>query len=161
MDDKDRFDRLMRLVDFRLKRWDARRGYEWKISLALWGLLAAGAFYIPVRPNMYAVAILLFLVCIGYALLWLGPVLTRNDEDMNMAFYYVNRAERILGLVDQDRERPEQRPGQVSWFDIIFHSPFFRPQISVGAWSPLFQIITIAIFAVCTFWLLSTKPWPK
>ena len=41
-DEKINFDALMALADFRLKRIFNRRDYEWKVTLGLWALLAAG-----------------------------------------------------------------------------------------------------------------------
>jgi hypothetical protein len=44
MEDKDQFDALMQLAEFRMARQRARRELEWKMSLSLWALLV-GAIY--------------------------------------------------------------------------------------------------------------------
>src|SRR5262249_34613905 len=109
MEGRERFDGFIRLAEFRLKRWESRRAYEWKISLGLWGLLAATAYYVPFRPNMTAVAFLLITIFLIYTLMWAGPILVRNDEDMATAFYYMQKAEKELDPTTEVRSKPEQQ----------------------------------------------------
>ena len=96
MDDKDRFDRYMKLADFRLRRWDGRRNNEWKMSLAFWGLLIAAGNLLSSRVGICLFTIVLVLSVVIYVSLWSLPNLTKNDEDMDMAFYYSDHAERLL-----------------------------------------------------------------
>jgi hypothetical protein len=156
MEDQERFDRYMRLADFRLRRWDARCNNEWKISLGLWGLLAASAYYIPVKLNMCMVGALLIIVFIGYAVFWSLPILVRNDEDMNIAFYYAKRAEKILDPEADVQEKPAQR--------LTIHDYFKdrrRWSINSGTWAPFFQIVATASFRIHHMGILGQKPWPK
>jgi hypothetical protein len=50
MSPKEQHDAFMKLADFRLTRWNARRDSEWKIALAFWGLLVAATIPTEVRP---------------------------------------------------------------------------------------------------------------
>jgi hypothetical protein len=156
MDDKDRFDRFVALANFRLRRWDARRNYEWKISLGLWGLLAASAYYIPIKPNMCVVSALLIIVFFTYVIFWSLPILVRNDEDMDTAFYYMKQAETVLDINVDAPEKPKQR--------LTIFQYFMNPKrwsINSGTWAPFFQIVATAVFEIATWWMLSQKPWPK
>ncbi len=48
MSDKDSFDALMKLAEFHFNSWDTRRKAEqWKLTLALWALLAAAIRFSP------------------------------------------------------------------------------------------------------------------
>jgi hypothetical protein len=52
MNDKDRCDVLLKLAEFRMTRVTSRREHEWKVTVALWALLAAGVIYLRI-PNMW------------------------------------------------------------------------------------------------------------
>ena len=147
MDEKDRFDRFMQLADFRLRRWDARRNAEWKISLSLWALLAATALYVPIRLNMVWVSIFLALIWISYTFSWALALLQRNLLDMDTAFHYTENAESILKHDVKPRRKPKQS-------DYGLKSLWRH-------WTFVTQFLTTTIFLIAAGWLLSTKPCPK
>ena len=106
---KEQFDAFIKLAEFRLRRWNMRQSVEWKISVALWGLLVAalaGTIYIPEKPPLFWVAVVLLIVIFGHAFLWVGQIRVRNDNDQDMAFYYVEHAEHVLSPSLKPRERP-------------------------------------------------------
>jgi hypothetical protein len=156
MEEKDRFDRFMQLVDFRLRRWEARRSAEWKISLSLWALLAATAFYVPVRLNMFWVSVLLFLIWVAYTYIWAWAILRRNLLDMRTAFYYAENAESILTPDVKPRAKPHE-PELASLFSWSALSSLYHE----AHWAFLAQVFTTTIFLIAAGWLLSSKPWPK
>src|SRR5580700_8034695 len=45
---KENFDALMRLNEFRFKRWQDRRIYEWRVNFALWAWMAAAIYYLEI-----------------------------------------------------------------------------------------------------------------
>jgi len=106
--DNDRFDRYMKLADFRLRRWDGRRNNEWKMSFAFWGLLIAAGNLLPSKVGIGPFAIVLVLSLAIYVFLWSLPNLTKNDDDMDMAFYYSDHAERLLYSKETDKLLAEE-----------------------------------------------------
>ncbi|MBZ5624939.1 MAG: hypothetical protein LAQ69_40485 [Acidobacteriia bacterium] len=53
-DGKSNFDTLMSLADFHFRSWDLRREREqWKLTLALWGLLGAATAFLPPSIGFY------------------------------------------------------------------------------------------------------------
>lgn len=95
MDDKDRFDALMSLVQVRRDRAQYRNRNEWKISFALWAFLIA-AIYVEVQDSKHVhmpwylpVSILISHVLI------LNQIRGQMHQDMWMTFYYLREAEQI------------------------------------------------------------------
>jgi hypothetical protein len=150
---QDRFDRLMKLAEFRLRRWDSRNAFGWKITLGLWAVLAATCHYIPIKPNMYYVAAMLIVVVISHAIFWVAQIFVRSDEDMDTAFWYTQQAELVLGLRITERPKPEQNTS--------VSRAFVGRLRSRGVWAPAFQIVATILLAIGTYWALSTKPWPN
>jgi len=107
MSKKDEFDALMKLADFRFKRWADRRQYEWKVSLALWAGLAGAAVVLKTTgvmqalknapPSLWIVlGALLLLMWVGHAWKWVFWNWKRNQADINLAFFFADTAEGIL-----------------------------------------------------------------
>jgi len=150
IDDKNDFDKLIKLADFHLRRWDARRSNEWKISLALWGLLLAGVYRLPPVKNTCGVATLLLIGILAYVL-WEMSNLTKNDEDMKRAFYYKDKAESLLGKKTQCIF-----PKRMTVCDYI-NDRFCRERKKVGylnALSPFFQLVATLIVAIVSAWMV-------
>jgi len=95
-DDKDRCDVCMKMVDFRMKRIGSRRQHEWKVTVAVWALLAAGILKAPdVNRWVFAVglaALSLLHFC------WLLHHWLRSKEDIIISFFYSDRAAEIAGI---------------------------------------------------------------
>ena len=66
-EEKDHFDACMKMVDFRMKRIESRRQHEWKVTVAVWALLAAGILNLKV-VNPYLLASGLIVLCLVH--LW-------------------------------------------------------------------------------------------
>ena len=76
MTDDERVKALMNLANFRFARWQERRSYQWKMSLALWAALTFAAGYVAAhevamsKSDLLWVAFGLVVVVLGHA--WFG-----------------------------------------------------------------------------------------
>jgi hypothetical protein len=94
--DKDRFDALVELAKFRQERDYSRRSLSWKFSLALWAVMAAAPLYIVQRPPEVALVALLLTIVIIHAWFWVNETRLRGRRDVELAFYYLDRAESLV-----------------------------------------------------------------
>jgi len=139
MSDKERFDALMQLSEFWMKRWQYRRQFEWMITLGLWGVLSASLIYIKVRPPEAVLIQLLIAIVFGYAFLWVRPLQVRLEKDARWYFYYKDLAAHTL-----DRHIPAPSlPQPSTWWERWIGFAF--------TYAAIFQILTTAGLAVCVF----------
>lgn len=107
MSDRERFDAFVKLADLRTVRWNARRQLEWRATLGLWVLMASAAYYLKVRPP----EVLLLVILVGIILIHAFSIIrssARSQQDMGMAFYYIEHAEQCLSSsFPAPRERPK------------------------------------------------------
>jgi hypothetical protein len=97
-EEKQRFDALIKLSDFRFARWQNRRAIEWKMSYAFWAVLVASATFdklhsVPFNP--WVVGAFLIAAVILHAL-WIRTNWISNEMDIRTAFHFSEQAERIL-----------------------------------------------------------------
>ncbi len=135
MNDKDRFDAFIRLADFRTHRWDARRSFESRVSIALWALLAAATAYMKTRPEPALLAVFLVVVVAGHALLFVLPIWVSNKLDIETAFYYAEMAEGLLTPCTHVRNRPMPPEGLQKWIG------------AANDWGVRFEVIATALLA--------------
>lgn len=92
MSPKEQFDACMKLADFGAGRWDARRQYEWRLSLGVWALLAAAIGTLRVEALPVWIGILAFLLYIwwGYNL-WI-----RNKWERDFMWNFAHESQRLL-----------------------------------------------------------------
>jgi hypothetical protein len=97
LQDKENFDALMRLCDFRFARWQNRRGIEWKMSYAFWATLVAAAatcLKLPdLRIPLWAAGVPIIAVAVH--VLWLKTNWISNQMDILTAFHFAEHAEKI------------------------------------------------------------------
>ena len=105
-DIKDRCDRLLKLADFRMARIVSRRDHEWKVTVELWALLAAGIAHPPTKTPGCILVLALVAIVIGHAVLWVYPHWRRSKEDTITAFGYTDEVERLLHAVPEGRKSP-------------------------------------------------------
>jgi hypothetical protein len=98
LDEKARCDVLMKLVDFRTARMVSRRDHEWKVTVGLWALLAAGILKFRTSPDYCSYVALAtgLIVTLGVHAMWVGWHWLRTSEDINFSFYYADNAENII-----------------------------------------------------------------
>jgi hypothetical protein len=118
------FNARMRLAQFGADQWERRRAYEWRLSLALWALLA-GAVAIKDRFDISQATALLVSAAIlaFYVWFWLKPVYATNKLDRDLIRVHLSKAQELVG---QAPTPPKQRS---FW----------------GDWSTLFQAAVTAI----------------
>jgi hypothetical protein len=87
----------MKLADFRLKRAFNRRQHEWKVTVGVWALLAAGIAHPPGNhPWIFLLATCL--ITLGHAFFRIKPHWVTSTIDFDTAFWFAEQAERTLPL---------------------------------------------------------------
>lgn len=134
MTDKERFDSLMKLADFRVGIREARRTHEWRVSLGLWVGMAAGLISLRDVPQLVLI-IALPLVVFCHAWFWVRWNWVSGERDARLAYYYFDTAQALLL---EDSPPPERRPIKrlERMYGYLLHGP------------PLFQILATAFLAV-------------
>src|ERR1700733_11914537 len=91
---KTLFDACMKQVDYFAGRWDRRREFEWKITVAVWTLAVGGIYFVKkpeLIPHWMVVAFI-----VGYAFHWLKRVWDANDAEIQQMIFYQREAESIM-----------------------------------------------------------------
>jgi hypothetical protein len=115
-EDKNTFDALMKLSDFRFQRWLDRRKYEWRMSFAIWALLAASIHYkneLFHDPLPLVICLALVLVVILHTC-WVISNWISNERDIDGAFYYSDHARQLVKVRVWPDPREEQNPDEIS-----------------------------------------------
>ncbi len=110
---KEKIESWLNLLKHAAERFDARRNFEWKISLGLWaGLLGVAHFLkdsgtpsIPLWPFLLISAV--------YGLVWLPGLWQANDNDKNLVNYYRRQVEILVGVdwTGKEMEFPDKNEG--------------------------------------------------
>lgn len=87
------FDGYMRLADFFAGRFDARRAYEWKLSLGLWAALLGAAKLLECLSFSVCIPIAITLF---YGMTWLRGVWLANENDKSLFDHYRRAADGVL-----------------------------------------------------------------
>ena len=103
--DKDRFDALMKLADFRVGIREARRQHEWRVSLGLWVGMGAGLVALRGIPILVLFPALIIVV-LGHAIFWVRWCWKANERDIRLAYFYAEIAE---GMFLPDAPTPDKR----------------------------------------------------
>jgi len=148
--DKDKFDAFMTLADYRMKRSFNRHQYEWRISFAVWALLAAATLYLHPRPPD-ALFILVLVAIVFLHCYFIVEVRKRNRLDTETAFYYVELAERTLALPNIEvRDRPSVDKAMAHSLENVI-----GVLTQDSWWNGLHLAVTVAL-ALCCYWLTGT-----
>jgi hypothetical protein len=147
--EKDRFDAFMKLADVHFSRWKTRAQTEWKMSFALWGLMAGAIVAIKVRPEPVLLLVFLAALVVLHTAFWILQIWARNIDDGLWAFYYVRHAENIL----LPNVKPPPRPqGGLTLFDL--RGRLWR----WNNWGVWFQTLVTLGLAICVYWLVGHPP---
>jgi hypothetical protein len=103
-DAKNRFNACTKMADYWAGRYEGRRQFEWKITLAWWGLIVLGVRYMhstylqTIGVWGYAVLSILAAVALlsSFVGLWLYPLWRANTLDKEQSFASVRSAEGLL-----------------------------------------------------------------
>ena len=124
---KDRFNAYMELVRYAAGRHDARRQIEWKVNFAFWTLLVGGAWALrstgrPVPPILLH-PLFPYVVLGLYAFVWLRGLWRANADDKNMADYFRDLAQRLLG---EPASQHKTRLNPIAWYEIAAGLGFLK-----------------------------------
>lgn len=92
MTPKEQFEACMKLADYSAGRHNARRDYEWKVSLGLWAALFASA---PALKGIQLPIWTIWLVPTFYAIFWLRGLSIANANDKSLTEHFRTEAEKI------------------------------------------------------------------
>jgi hypothetical protein len=145
MDEKQKalFDACMRQADYFAGRWDCRKMYEWKTTIAIWALLAGGIYVKKPRSltvELELAAVMLVLL-IGYIRFWLIPVWNANNWEKQAGRFYRDQADSIMRGAERIAPLEEAwtvPPGRQA-------ASFWRD------WSMLFQMLSVLMLGVIYF----------
>lgn len=163
MDDKfqkDKFDAYMKLAELRLGRHKTRADVEWKISLALWALMAAAPFAFEKAPltitptTLAVIGGALVTIVVGHMLLWTGQIWIRNRDDQDTAFYYIETAETLLRPDYQPKHEVKPAPNHT------LTRKNLKALISFENWGVWFQTLATLLIASGVFWVFALRLTP-
>jgi hypothetical protein len=124
--DKDRFDALMKLAEFKSDIREKRQEIEWKISVAVWTLTAASMAYLRGTPVFWSLLAVVVLVVV-HSWLWVRTNFNSAERDADFMYYFMDHASRIVipGCVpDPGPKVPHQTKRRKTW-DFLKHEPIW------------------------------------
>ena len=142
-DQKNRFDALMKLVDFREARVRARQVYEFQVSIAVWAVLAGAIIGLKTRPGEIWFYVLLPSIVTWHAVFWISQITVRNRCDQNLSQFYAAHAEH---MIFNRPHLPEIRPKSI--YELDWSERWLRALWGTNSWSATFQICATVILAV-------------
>jgi len=123
-------------------RWDGRRNFEWKMSLAMWAVLAATIKFLPEIKNFKC---WMPIVPVILHSMWLYGVWKANQFDKVHGRYFRDHAEKLM-------RHPEV---PIKWGEIPEPLPATRIKRIwefVNDWSMRFQLLTTIVLAAALYW---------
>ncbi len=131
MHDKEQFDAIMALAQFRAERRDKRMVMEWRVSLGIWALLAAGIVYSKPFPQHWLLACWFGAVALHCWWVWINFCAAERDSDH---FYHMlSRAEnlvlpKVFSIVSMRQKRKWDRAR-----DFVRHGPVIFQLLATAA----------------------------
>jgi len=143
-DSARRFEQAMKLAEFWWNRYTARLQYEWKVSLGVWGLLAAGATFLLDKniPHLCWIAAAI----VGGHAFWLAGVWTANERDKIQSTHWAGQASVVLNKPGHTPSLPAKAT-LFCWRSFGF----------LWNWSMIFQLGTTVILVVIDYILAGSK----
>lgn len=124
----------MKMADLHRIRWDVRRQDSWKVTLALWTILAFAIVQGETSIPNWAVISAAIAVPALHVFWWINPIETRHSADVENMFHFMESARFLLGEDIEVREA-------------VNEAPKYDPLAFVGAWTGLFQAAVTALLA--------------
>jgi len=145
---KDEIELCMKQAEYFARRWDGRRNFEWRMSLAIWAILAAGIRFLPELHNFRW---WLPLVPVLLHSLWVYGIWKANWIDKEQGRYFQDHAQKFL-----------MHPGQpVHWDHLPDKVPgptrLKRVWMFLNDWSMQFQLLTTTVLAAALVWFSQTQ----
>ncbi len=136
---EQRFEQLSKLAELAASRHDARRDYEWKITLGFWAVMLTSMHKDWSFPSGIEWGWFVF-AGVWFTLFWVYGVWVANCSDKDRYdFYFKKAAETALGAPESDfiSEKKGDMPKRV------------RYSFLDGGWAQVFQLgATIAILSL-------------
>ncbi len=141
MDQKEKFDAMMRIAEFSIKNFQERRQYEWKITLAFWALMIGmmGIIINDKAPMLDRDVLIVLLpgIVVFFTLSWLRGMWVANANDKSIAKSFLHDAEAVLRDESHTSSGiPPKVCGLRRWFGFL------------EDWAGMFQAGTTALLAV-------------
>lgn len=149
--EKDRFDSCMKQADFFCQRVYNRQQYQWKVTLGLWALIAAGVS-VSWEKSIALSPLVVAAVPLMYGFLWLRPVAFHNLNDQISAAHFRNQAEIIL---TKRASTTMPKPPKMTCKDWEWWLGFFCN------WAHFFEFTTTASLMTAAFFILRQHPAVK
>ncbi|MGA8012719.1 MAG: hypothetical protein WB949_09855 [Candidatus Acidiferrales bacterium] len=83
MTSKDRFDALVKLAELMANIREKRREIEWRVSVALWAMMAGAIVYLRSHSLWWSL-ILLILVVLTHGWLWIRTNYNSSQRDIEL-----------------------------------------------------------------------------
>lgn len=114
------FNARMKMAQFGADQWERRRAYEWRVSIALWALIAASIAIrdrIEIETRWAALASLV--VFLAHTLLWLRPLHESNSFDRALIRTNLGEAQPLVG---QTPAPPSERKEFYEDWSMVFQA---------------------------------------
>jgi hypothetical protein len=134
--DKEQFDALIKLAEFRRGVRDGRRQIEWKFTATAFAALA-GLSVVPDKAPLYVVIVAVISICILHTL-WVYWNMSRTNSDRAEMYHYKDKAEKFLPTKLRYCDPEGRVPGPLSFLPFIF-------QVLTG-WGLGFFVIAVRYF---------------
>ena len=165
MDAKEQIEACIKLAESSSKRHDARREYEWKLTIALWTVILAAIVYIR-KEALPAPSLEFWLLAwFIHGFFWLRGLWVANNMDKNKSLHFRKQAERLLYCpaeslepIPEDTENPFDLAKR-HWQEGRRHESFKKGlEWSCGFipdWSLGFQFLTTLFLVLLAYFLTS------
>jgi hypothetical protein len=120
MDDKEKVDALLRLLDSHLKHLCQTRDIEFKVNISLWTVIVAAGYFLYGKVRIHGlnwygyIAVSVVVVC-AHTYLWMFPIQKSEDTDGDSIRFYRSEVEKLTEVASS---RPHPNPSGRLW--IVF-----------------------------------------
>src|SRR5947207_2009408 len=112
MNEKDKVDALLRLLDSHLTPLCQTRDLEFKVNISFWTVIVLAGYFLHGKIHLQGanwfgfVALLVILVC-AHTYLWMFPIQKSEDTDGASIRFYRSEVEKLVGVRSL---RPDPNP---------------------------------------------------
>ncbi len=136
-------DACMKQAEYYATSFNRRREYEWKVSFGLWVVILGSITVLRGHPLGSWVG---FVVCLGYAFIWLRGLWVSYENDKSKAKHFSGEAEALLTGA---KTKVGASPGMISWRSFRYWLGFLRD------WSMEFQFGTTVLLVLLAYKLIN------
>jgi hypothetical protein len=120
MNDKDKVDALLKLLDSHLTHLRQTRDIEFKVNISLWTVIVLAAYFLHGKVRLhgegwYGFLAVLAIVVGAHTYLWMFPIQKSEDTDGDAIRFYRSEVEKLTGVTSL---RPHPNPSGRLW--IVF-----------------------------------------